>query len=98
MFLYRDSSDTTVSSAGITEEGRRWQEAQEAVKQAEVRLRHDVLVGSVAVGQAGLGSHTRPRCDKAQRREGSSWFRGKSMQRWRGNAAAGKWQQEGGKN
>nr|XP_057943465.1 uncharacterized protein LOC131138512 [Doryrhamphus excisus] len=69
VLLYRDSADTRVSSAGITvRTGRKWR-AQEAVDQAEARLRHGVLVGSVAVGRAGLGSHTRPRYDKAQGRE-----------------------------
>nr|XP_061785060.1 uncharacterized protein LOC133576095 [Nerophis lumbriciformis] len=69
VFLYRDSSDTRVSSAGIkVRTGRKWK-AQEAVDQAEARLRHGVLVGAVAVGRAGLGSHTRPRYDKAQGRE-----------------------------
>ncbi|XP_051978700.1 carnitine O-palmitoyltransferase 1, liver isoform-like [Xyrauchen texanus] len=45
--------------------GKKWR-TQEAVEQAEARLRHGVLVGSVAVGRAGLGSHIRPRYDKAQ--------------------------------
>ncbi len=46
----RASSDTRVSSAGIVvRTGRKWK-AQEAVAQAEARLRHGVLVGSMAVG------------------------------------------------
>nr|XP_055028991.1 uncharacterized protein LOC129418090 [Misgurnus anguillicaudatus]XP_055035306.1 uncharacterized protein LOC129423146 [Misgurnus anguillicaudatus] len=66
VLLYRDSADNRVATAGITvRTGRKWR-AQEAVDQAEARLRHSVLVGSVAVGRAGLGSHTRPRYDKAQ--------------------------------
>lgn len=44
---------------------RKWW-AQKAFDEAEARLRHGVLVGWVAVGRAGLGSHTRPRYDKAQ--------------------------------
>ncbi|XP_073716891.1 uncharacterized protein [Misgurnus anguillicaudatus] len=66
VLLYRDSADNRVATAGITvRTGRKWR-VQEAVDQAEARLRHSVLVGSVAVGRAGLGSHTRPRYDKAQ--------------------------------
>ncbi|KAL0159871.1 hypothetical protein M9458_043596, partial [Cirrhinus mrigala] len=50
VLLYRDSPDTRVRT------GRKWR-AQEAVQLAEARLRHGVLVGSVAVGRAGLGCH-----------------------------------------
>ncbi|RXN24140.1 reverse transcriptase [Labeo rohita] len=68
VLLYRDSSDTRVSSAGIeVRTGRKWR-AQEAVQLAEARLRHGVLVGSVAVGRAGLGCHKTPRYDRAQGR------------------------------
>lgn len=70
MPLYRESKDCRVSSAGIrVGRGRRWQ-AREAVARAEARLRHSGLVDTVAVGRAGLGSHTRPRFDRAQGREG----------------------------
>ncbi|XP_072560565.1 uncharacterized protein [Paramormyrops kingsleyae] len=69
VLLYRDSSDTRVSSAGIeVRTGRKWR-AQEAVQLAEARLQHGVLVGSVAVGRAGLGCHKTPRYDKAQGRD-----------------------------
>ncbi|XP_049337547.1 uncharacterized protein LOC125802987 [Astyanax mexicanus] len=69
VLLYRDSADNRVSSAGITvRTGRKWK-AQEAVEQAEARLRHGILIGSVAVGRTGLGSYARPRYDKAQGKE-----------------------------
>lgn len=48
--------------------GRKWQ-AQEAVDRAEARLQHNVLVGNVAVGRAGLGSFPKPRYDKTRGRE-----------------------------
>ncbi|XP_038131552.1 uncharacterized protein LOC119776958 [Cyprinodon tularosa] len=66
VLLYRDSADTRVSSASITvRTGRKWR-AQQAVNQAEARLRHSVIVGSVAVGRAGLGSLTKLRYDQAR--------------------------------
>lgn len=52
VLLYRDSTDTKVSSAGVTVGGKRWW-AHEAVKQAEARLRHGILENSVAAGRAG---------------------------------------------
>ena len=62
---YRESSDPKVSQAGIeVRTGRKWR-AQEAVEQAESRLRHSVLVGPVASGRAGLGSVATTRYDKA---------------------------------
>lgn len=48
VLLYRDSADTRVSSEDITVRTRRKCRAQESVEQAEVRLRHGMLVGSVA--------------------------------------------------
>ncbi|XP_061589349.1 uncharacterized protein LOC133454644 [Cololabis saira] len=69
VLLYRDSSDTKVSSAGIeVRTGRKWR-AQEAVDQAESRLRHSELVGKVASGRAGLGSNPRPSYNKTQGKE-----------------------------
>ncbi|KAK0145691.1 hypothetical protein N1851_015413 [Merluccius polli] len=69
VLLYRDSSDTKVSSAGIeVRTGRKWR-AQDAVDQAEARLRHSVLMGAVASGRAGLGSNTRPQYNKARGKE-----------------------------
>lgn len=62
---YRESSDPKVSQAGIeVRTGRKWR-AQEAVEQAESRLRHSVLVGPVSSGRAGLGSVATTRYDKA---------------------------------
>lgn len=63
--MYRDSADAKVASAGIlVKTGRKWQ-AQEAVSRAESRLRHKTLVGTVAMGRAGLGSFPKPRYDRA---------------------------------
>lgn len=64
VLLYRDSSDTKFSLAGIeVRTGRKWR-AQEAVDQAEVRLHHRMLVGAVALGRAGLGNNTRLQFNK----------------------------------
>ncbi|XP_030281784.1 uncharacterized protein LOC115586678 [Sparus aurata] len=53
---YRESKDLKVSQAAIAvRTGRKWR-AQEAVDQAESRLHHKELVGSVATGRAGLGT------------------------------------------
>ncbi|XP_063050108.1 uncharacterized protein LOC134444859 [Engraulis encrasicolus] len=69
VLLYRDSRDIKVSSAGIeVRTGRKWC-AQEAVNQAESRLRHSELVGTVASGRAGLGSNPRPSYNKAKGKE-----------------------------
>ncbi|XP_075304756.1 retrovirus-related Pol polyprotein from type-1 retrotransposable element R2 [Odontesthes bonariensis] len=69
VLLYRDSSDIKVSSAGIeVRTGRKWC-AQEAVNQAESRLRHSELVGTVATGRAGLGSNPRPSYNKVKGKE-----------------------------
>ncbi|KAI4871604.1 hypothetical protein NFI96_026152, partial [Prochilodus magdalenae] len=48
--------------------GRKWR-AQEAVDQAEARLRHSVLVGTVAAGRAGLGNKPRPHYNQVQGKE-----------------------------
>ncbi|XP_075313231.1 uncharacterized protein LOC142373743 [Odontesthes bonariensis] len=53
---YRESKDPKVAQAAIeVRTGRKWR-AQEAVNQAEARLFHKELVGSVAIGRAGLGT------------------------------------------
>lgn len=63
---YRKTSDPKVSLAGIEVRiGRKWR-AQDAVEQAESQLRHSVLVGPVASGQARLGSVPTMHYDKAQ--------------------------------
>ncbi|KAI4893046.1 hypothetical protein NFI96_026080, partial [Prochilodus magdalenae] len=65
VLLYRDSIDK-VAAAGIeVRTGRKWR-AQEAVDQAEARLRHSVLVGTVAVGRAGIGNKPRPLYNQVQ--------------------------------
>ncbi|XP_026079824.1 uncharacterized protein LOC113057031 [Carassius auratus] len=69
VLMYRDSKDTKVAAAGIlVKTGRKWQ-AQEAVTKAEARLRHKTLVGSVAMGRAGLGCFPKPRYDLAHGKE-----------------------------
>ena len=69
VLLYRDSTDNKVAAAGIeVRTGRKWR-AQEAVDQAEARLRHSVLVGTVAVGRAGLGNKPRPLYNQVQGKE-----------------------------
>lgn len=53
---YTGSSDPNVAQASITiRTGRKWK-AADAVKEAESRLQHKVLVGRVAQGKAGLGN------------------------------------------
>lgn len=42
---------------------------REAVASAEARLQHSILVGNVAVGQAGTGSFPKPCYDKVRRHE-----------------------------
>lgn len=54
--------------------GRRWK-AQKTIKQAKGRLQHSILLGLVAVWQAGLGIHIRLCYDKAQSRESMSEIR-----------------------
>ncbi|XP_067296477.1 uncharacterized protein [Pseudorasbora parva] len=69
VLMYRDSKDTKVAAAGIlVKTGRKWQ-AQEAVTKAEARLRHKTLLGSVAMGRAGLGCFPKPRYDLARGKE-----------------------------
>ncbi|XP_061925310.1 uncharacterized protein LOC133664585 [Entelurus aequoreus] len=57
---YRDSSDPKVAKAGIqVRTGRKWR-AEEAVQEADARLRHRSLVGAVTRGRAGLGFFPTP--------------------------------------
>lgn len=65
--MYQDSFDAKVSSAGIRV--RMGRKAQEAVGREEAWLQHNILVGNVAVGRAGLGSFPKPRYDKEGGRE-----------------------------
>lgn len=69
VLLYRDSSDNKGSSAGIeVRTGRKWK-AQEPINQAEARLRHSELVGTVASGWARLRSNPRPHYNNSQGKE-----------------------------
>lgn len=55
VLMYRDSRDPKVAQAGVVvKTGRKWR-AQDAVLDAESRLRHKDLVGVVAQGRVGLG-------------------------------------------
>ncbi|XP_060938981.1 uncharacterized protein LOC133018922 [Limanda limanda] len=57
---YRDSSDPKVAKAGIqVRTGRKWR-AEDAVQEADARLRHRSLVGVVTRSRAGLGSFPTP--------------------------------------
>lgn len=73
--MYRDSSDPKVAQAGVkVKTGRKWK-ADEAVTQAESRIRHRVLVGAVTRGRAGLGTF---QCNSTRRPRGrrdSDWCR-----------------------
>lgn len=51
----RESMDPKVSRAGVAVKTVRKWRAEAAVEQAEARLRHGVLVGTVARGRGGLG-------------------------------------------
>lgn len=67
--MYQDSSDVKVALVGIfIKTGRKWQE-QEAVNRAEAWLQHNIVVGTVVVGQAGLGSFCRPCYEKNYRKK-----------------------------
>lgn len=64
--MYRDSKDSRVAAAGIkVRTGRKWK-AQEGLEVAESRLRHRALVGTVAMGRAGLGAIPQPCYRKAR--------------------------------
>ncbi|KAK7901244.1 hypothetical protein WMY93_018013 [Mugilogobius chulae] len=66
---YRESSDPKVAGAKVAvRTGRKWR-AEEAVEEAEGRLRHKMVMGAVAKGKAGLGLLNVPRFDKAQGKE-----------------------------
>lgn len=66
MLLYQDSKDSGSVSAGIVvQTGRKWR-AQEGLDIAELQPRHRALVGTVTIGQAGLGAVPQPRFDKDQ--------------------------------
>ncbi|KAL7854779.1 hypothetical protein SRHO_G00169690 [Serrasalmus rhombeus] len=65
VLLYRDSTNTKVSSADVEiRTGRKWC-AQDAVEWEEARLQHSDLVGTVVSGRAGLGSILKSSYSKA---------------------------------
>ncbi|KAK7889536.1 hypothetical protein WMY93_025096 [Mugilogobius chulae] len=69
VLLYRDSSDSKVARAGIeVRTGRKWK-AHDAVAQAEARLKHSELTGTLAHGRAGFGSNTKPIYSKTRGKE-----------------------------
>ncbi|XP_069114421.1 uncharacterized protein [Argopecten irradians] len=68
VIMLRDSADDKVREARVvTRTGRKW-DAKQALKEAEARLRHGDIVGSVASGRLGLGTITRPRWGSANQR------------------------------
>uniref|UniRef100_A0A3B1JAJ2 Reverse transcriptase domain-containing protein n=1 Tax=Astyanax mexicanus TaxID=7994 RepID=A0A3B1JAJ2_ASTMX len=69
VMMYRDSSDPKVAQAGVrVKTGRKWV-ADEAVLQAESRIRHRALVGAVTRGRAGLGTFSTPQYEKVKGKE-----------------------------
>ncbi len=91
---YSVSRDAKVSGAGIVvRTGRKWR-AAEAVQQAETRLKHKAILGTVAQGRAGLGSlsliwlcQQKGEAD-AGTGGGASISRGRANQQSSGHAAA----------
>lgn len=67
--IYRDSTDTKVSSAGVEiRSGWKWC-AKDAVERAEVRLQNSTLVGTLATGRAGLGRNLKSGLSRATVKE-----------------------------
>ena len=67
--MLRDSGDEKVREAGVqVNTGRKWK-ADKAVGEAESRLRHSGIVGSVAQGRLGFGYITRSCWSKASEKE-----------------------------
>ncbi len=66
---YSGSRDAKVSGAGIVvRTGRKWR-AAEAVQQAEIRLKHKAILGTVAQDRVRLGSLRATRYDSASGKE-----------------------------
>lgn len=64
-----------MSSAGIVvRTWRKWRTA-EAVQQAETRLKHKAILGTVAQGRAGHGSLKKPDTTLLAERRGRGWYR-----------------------
>lgn len=67
--MLRDSKDERVRQADIVvRTGRKWS-ASRALREAEDRLHHADIVGSVAQGRLGLGCSTRPNWQQAHPKE-----------------------------
>ena len=65
----RDSGDECVAKAGVREKtGRIWNASSEA-ENAEGRLQHKAIIGSVAVGKQGLGHSSSPQWFNASTKE-----------------------------
>lgn len=64
-----ESTDPEVSGAGVAVKTGRKLRAEAGMQQAEARLRHGVLVVTVARGRAGLGTSAPPHFDKARGKE-----------------------------
>ncbi|XP_069109727.1 uncharacterized protein [Argopecten irradians] len=66
--MLRDSADDKVREARVvTQTEKKW-DAKQALKEAEARLRHGDIVGSVTSRRLGLGTITRPRWGSANHR------------------------------
>ena len=66
---YIESNDPKVASAGTqTRSGRKWS-AEGELRAVEERLRHKALLGTVAIGKAGLGFFPRPMISKTKGKE-----------------------------
>lgn len=69
IMMCRDPSDQKVATARIlVKTGWKWK-TQGAIDRAEARLQHNILVGNMAVGCAGLGSFPKTHYHKARGRE-----------------------------
>ena len=69
VMLYRDSKDPKVAAAGIeVRTGRKWSAKMEPGN-TEERLKQKTLVGTVAIGRAGLGYFPRTQIHKAKEKQ-----------------------------
>ncbi|CAC5383164.1 unnamed protein product [Mytilus coruscus] len=91
--MLSDSKDAKVSGAKVKIRTGRKCKAEEAVKEADTRLRHSVT----AVGRQGLGMTTKPRWDKADEKgkrlstAGSSTDRRREQEYQGGRHEAARW-------
>ncbi len=73
--MLRDSDDQAVRQANIVvKTGRKWK-ASGALKEAEERLQHADIMGTVTQGRLGLGVITRASWKEAGQRTGKGWCR-----------------------